>query len=284
MFAVSALSSNALRHDLSRRNSERARALEHELSYGSVPSVIYRDEDGIHGNFIPASYRAICRDPQWRKRLEKQYTGGRWVPRAWDRKRCELDCANSSDALLMNVFCYPGALRRAQLCALLGVEAGLRPEFGIRPHIPLINGRGDQTEVDMRIGCLLVEAKLTETGFQSAPKRLLLRYRDFEEVFDYGELETGGGALRGYQLIRGVLAAFAADRSFLLLCDERRRDLIDGWFDVVKAVRSYSFRNRLKLLTWQEVAAAVPARLQKFLAEKYGIAKDGCPEASAEDS
>jgi hypothetical protein len=135
----------------------------------------------------------------------------------------------------------------------------------------------------MRIGSLLVEAKLTEAEFQPAPASLLQRYRDFEEVFECEELQTSGG-FRGYQLVRGVLAAYAAECSFLLLCDERRRDLIDGWFDVVKAVRSYSFRNRLKLLTWQEVAGAVPGRLQKFLAEKYGITRAGCSRPAEEDS
>jgi hypothetical protein len=282
MGSVSAVSSNALRRDLSWRNGDRAQGYEHDLSYGAVPSVIYRAQEGGHGNFIPASYRAICRHPEWRRRLEKVYTGAKWVPRAWERTRRELDCANSSDALLMNVFCYPRVLQRAQLCTLLGAEPGLAPEFGYRPRIPLVKGRGDRTEVDMRIGGLLVEAKLTETAFQPAPERQLSCYRDFEEVFDAEELRIGGG-FRGYQLIRGVLAAYATGSSFVLLCDERRRDLIDGWFDVVKAVRSYSFRNRLKLLTWQEVAAAVPGRLQKFLAEKYGITRAGGALAAEED-
>jgi hypothetical protein len=70
-----------------------------------------------------------------------------------------------------------------------------------------------------------------------------------------------------------VLAAHAANSSFLLLCDERRTDFIESWFEVVRTVRSYSFRNRLKLLTWQEVAGTVPRKLQQFLAEKYGIVK-----------
>jgi hypothetical protein len=270
MNAVHRLSSNALRRDLSRRNSERAQQYEHELSYGETASIIYCERQGTHGNFLTASYRAICRHPEWRGWLEKVYTGGRWVPRSLERKRRELDCANSSDALLMNIFCYPRVLHTRQLCALLGVEPGHVPEFGFRPRIPLLNGKGDQTEVDMRLGQLLVEAKLTESAFEPAPARLVSRYRDFEEVFDCEELETGNG-FRAYQLVRGVLAAYAAGCSFALLCDERRKDLVDGWFAVMRTVRSYSFRSRLKLLTWQEVAGTVPSRLQKFLDEKYGI-------------
>jgi hypothetical protein len=283
MFGVSAPSSNALRRELSQRNGERAQGYEHELSYGLVPSIIYRENEDGHGNFISASYRAIYRHAEWRRRLDKVYTGGRWVPHSRERLRRELDCANSSDALLMNIFCYPRVMRRPQLCTLLGTEAGVVPEFGFRPRIPLLNGRGDRTEVDMRIGDLLVEAKLTESVFEPAPERLLLRYRDFEEVFDAEELRAGNG-FRGYQVVRGALAAYAAECSFMLLCDERRKDLVEGWFDVVKAVRSYSFRNRLKLLTWQEVAAAVPGKLQRFLAEKYGIVKGGVLQVAEEDS
>ena len=123
----------------------------------------------------------------------------------------------------------------------------------------------------MKISDLLVEAKLTESGFQLRPSRLLHRYRDLDEVFEVSELPIVGERVRGYQLIREILAAYAVDCSFLLLCDGRRADLVDGWFAVVRAVRSYSFRSRLKLLTWQEIAGALPLRLRQFLDEKYGI-------------
>jgi len=143
--------------------------------------------------------------------------------------------------------------------------------FGFRPRIPLANKLGDQTEVDMKIGDLLVEAKLTESGFQSRPCRLLYRYRDLQEAFEVSELPIKGGTVRGYQLIRGVLAAYATNSSFLLICDGRRTDLVDGWFEIIRAVRSYSVRNRLKLLTWQEIAETLPSRLRQFLDKKYGI-------------
>ncbi|HEX7157993.1 MAG TPA: hypothetical protein VF214_03180 [Edaphobacter sp.] len=265
------LSSNDLRREIGQRNIVRAAACEHELSYSSVPSVVYQEADGSHGNFHPSSYRAICANQDWRKRLQKAYTGSRWISRAWERKRRELECANSSDALLMNIFCYPKALSRPALCNLLGVEGGLSPEFGFRPQVPLNNGRFDRTEVDMRLGDVLFEAKLTETGFQTAPLRLLLRYRDFEEVFDTDELPRQTEKVRGYQLIRGILAAYASDRSYVLLCDVRRADLMEQWFSVLRAVRSYSFRSRLRVLNWQDLTVALPARLRTFLESKYGI-------------
>ena len=59
----------------------------------------------------------------------------------------------------------------------------------------------------MKLGELLVEAKLTESNFQFASVALISRYRDLEEIFDVSELPTRNGKQGGYQLIRGTLAA-----------------------------------------------------------------------------
>ncbi|MFP5229676.1 MAG: PGN_0703 family putative restriction endonuclease [Acidobacteriota bacterium] len=266
------MTSSQLRREVNARNAERGRESEREVSYGASQSVIFREAQGGHGNFLAASYARIVANPAWRHRLTKSYTASRWVPRAADRKRYELECASSSDALLMNVFCYPGVLRNARVCALLGVEAGLRPEFGFRPAIPLKNGKLDRTEMDMRLGDLLVEAKLTEADFQRAPLRLVERYRDLEEVFDVERLPVVEGVVRSYQLIRCVLAAHASGGGFAVICDGRRSDLVERWFEVMLAVRDAALRTRLGLVTWQEIAATQAPRVQDFLAKKYGIA------------
>jgi len=267
------LSAAQLRQEISARNVMRSADFEHELSWGVAASVIYQEaEDGGHGNFLPAAYARIMANSQWRRRLMKSYTGSRFVPRARDRKRGELECANSSDALLMNVFCYPGVLRSAALCGLLGIDAGVGPEFGFKARVPLKNGRADRTEIDMKLGGLLVEAKLTEGDFQRAPTRLLERYRDVDEVFDASELPVCDGVVRGWQLIRGVLAAHATGGSFAVVCDGRRADLMEAWFTVVRAVQDCALRTRIGMFTWQEIAVCVPPRVRSFLEEKYGIA------------
>jgi hypothetical protein len=76
-----------------------------------------------------------------------------------------------------------------------------------------------------------------------------------------------------YQLIRNVLAANATQSSFCVICDERRPDLIEEWFDVMRAVRSAELRTRLKVVTWQEIAGMAPDELGEFLEAKYGIAR-----------
>jgi len=260
-----------LRQEISARNQARARSLNHEVSWGPSASVIFSWTGGVHGNFLPASWARISSRPLWRRRLARSYTANRFVPRAQDRRRLELDCAISSDALLMNIFCYPRVLSRKPLCALLRIEPGLSPEFGFRPATPLANGRADRTEVHMKLGDLLVEAKLTEADFQRAPLRLLSRYRDLDDVFDTELLPIRNGVVHSWQLIRGVLAAHATGGSFVVLCDRRRPDLKERWFEVMRSVTGSSLRTRLGLLTWQEISATLPNPLRVFLDEKYGI-------------
>jgi hypothetical protein len=182
-----------------------------------------------------------------------------------------LDCANSSDALLMNIFCHPEVIPCTSVQAMLGIEPNTTPEFGFKPRTPLQGNRGDHTEIDMRAGHLLVEAKLTESDFQSAKFSLISRYRDLETVFDLSELPSRNGRQNGYQLIRGTLAAYATGCSFCVFCDSRRPGLIEDWYRIMRAVRLFELRCRLKLLTWQELASVLPSDLQHFLAAKYGV-------------
>ncbi len=267
-----AVSASDLRRQLSMLNVTRAEQHTHETTYSSVPSVIYSEtETGAHGNFLAASYKRICADADWSRRLSKTYTASSRVPRSSDRRRGELECANSSDALLMNIFCFPRILHGASLCTLLGIESGLRPEFGVRANIPMQKDETDRTEIDMRLGPLLVEAKLTESNFGTATRQRMERYTQLEDVFDTEDLPWSGDKVNGYQLVRGVLAAKEADARFVLLCDGRRTDLQEMWFRVLRAVRSSEVRSRMALLTWQELAPCTPAVVKKFLREKYGI-------------
>ncbi len=261
-----------LRREVSARNLVRAAGHMHETTYGAVQSVIYSSsEDGTHGNFYPAAYRRIIARPEWARRLTKAYTASDRVPRSSDRQRCELDCAASSDALLMNMFCAPGTCRSAVLYRLLNVEPGVQPQFGVRTHTPLRGGYDDRTEADMQLGDLLVEAKFSESGFGTARPNLMARYPEFEQVFDLERLPRLRTEFRHYQLLRGVLAAQHLGCRFALFCDARRPDLQEAWLQVLSAVAPLELRNSLLLVTWQELARCLSRPLQKFLADKYGI-------------
>jgi hypothetical protein len=177
----------------------------------------------------------------------------------------------SSDALLMNIFCYPRITEKPEVWSFLGVDHGARPEFGFRPRVPLLSGAIERTEIDMKVGNLLVEAKLTETDFQTQRAELVEGYRDFKDVFDNRNLRTVQKKYVSYQLIRNVLAAHALGLEFCALIDVRRPDLLEDWYQVLRAIRSLDFRARCKVLTWQELARALPRLLQNFLDAKYGI-------------
>jgi hypothetical protein len=224
-----------------------------EVTRGTA--VIFAPDGASHGNFVEASYRRIIARPAWARRLNKVHTSKRQArpsgPDELVREWRELDAATSSDALLMNVFCYPRVWTQG-LQALMGVSGKEQVEFGVRSKARLERSLINTTEIDMRIGDLLVEAKLTEADFQFGALRLVERYVDFEQVFDRQLLEITRRGVRSYQLIRGVLAAYAVDGRFCVLCDGRRVDLISDWFQVMGAVRSFEVQARLRLVTWQE--------------------------------
>ena len=264
-----------LRQEITARNVAYAarKGANHVTSYGEMPIVVYpRSECGrYHGNFVPAAYRAIVKRPDWERRLQKAHSQGKSsLPRGDSRWR-ELDSSMSSDALLMNIFCYPGVLRRPEVCRVLGIERGEQPEFGYRPRIPLLNRQGDRTEIDMRLGSLLCEAKLTETDFQIQSAKLVEHYRDFQAVFDCQRLPRKAEQYLSYQLIRNVLAAYALDLRFCVLLDARRPDLLQDWYDILSCVGPASLRTRCMVLTWQELSGCLPTPLRRFLDDKYGI-------------
>jgi hypothetical protein len=245
-----------------------------ERSMGQSAAVLFcEDEDGSHGNFFPASYRRILATPSWRRRLQKTHSSAHRYLVSHDPDRRELDAATSSDALLMSIFCHPSVFSGASsLRHLLDTEDPERLEFGYMPRIPLVTDHVERTEVDLRIGNLLIEAKLTESDFQTVRRPRMERYLDVDDVFAMEELPCSGDLLWHYQLLRGALAAHAeAGRRYCLLCDARRPDLIDAWYAVMRAVRNVELRSRLTAVTWQEIAGALPLPLQVWLSEKYGV-------------
>jgi len=310
-----------LRQGIRLRNHAYARGRAHVESYGGEPVIVYEPEGGRHGNFFDPAYAAIVENPEWLRRFDKVHAqAARSLPKPhFDLKRRwrELDSSMSSDALLMNIFCTPGVAESAAVRGVLGVEDDARPIFGWRARVPLLNGRFDRTEVDMRFGSLLVEAKLTEVGFQTRAAAVVEAYRDFDAVFEremlpHAEISTsrwlrasefpenesqefesvvadpelfspvdtsfrpsGDEGYASYQLIRSVLAAHASNCSFCVIHDERRPDMREEWFQVMGAVKNAEMRVRLKVLTWQELAAHLSAALQRFLDLKYGIVAAG---------
>ena len=324
-----------LKAELAERNRLHARAHPHVESYGSDPVIVYAPDEGRHGNFYPPAFEAILSNPAWFRRFDKIHSHGRSLPKPQidpTRKWRELDSSMSSDALLMNIFCTPGVTDSAAIRSMLGIKSDSGPEFGWKARVPLCNGRVDRTEVDMRWGDLLIEAKLTETDFQCREAKIVEGYRDLDVVFDrdllpkarlrirrrrtavelaeeftqeweqpvdgadeiarafHAELEAQADAKQpwengyaSYQLIRNVLAAHATGTSFCVIHDERRPDLREEWFSVIRAVGTAAMSTRCKVLTWQELVPVLPEGLRHFLDTKYGIAAPGSSPTEAAD-
>jgi hypothetical protein len=251
--------------------------LPHVLSYSDLPVVVYKPSVAKrrHGNFLRASYQSILDHPGWSRRLDKVHTQSQHSLPKSDEGWKELDSSMSSDALLMNVFCCPGVTEGQTVAMKLGFEAGEVPVFGFRAGIPRDGRRVDRTEIDMKLGTLLAESKLTETDFQIQRPELVESYRDFDEVFDRESLPRVNGHYVSYQLIRNVLAAHHLGIAFCVVLDARRPDLIEAWFDIMRCVRIADLRTKCKVLTWQELAEVLPPELRRFLDQKYGIVPPG---------
>ena len=274
--------SSTLRADLCRRAHDYAvqERLPFYQSLGKSAVVLFPPdpERGVHGNFHPEAYRAVTSNPEWAWRLTKAHAQReRALPSPYDRTACEMDACTSSDALLMNVMCYPGVVAGA-LAGLLRVEENAVPRFGVAGAVPLANGSLDSTEVDMQIGDTNVEAKLTETSFTTKAAASVERYTDLDHVFEKGALPRTPGEnaeaseFASYQLIRNVLAiARKPQARFLVLLDGRRPDLLREWWNIYGAIRDANLRARCGFVFWQEVAAAAPAQLREFLTLKYGL-------------
>ena len=252
-----------------------AQGVLHYSSLGDLPTVLFpiAQDRNSHGNFHPDSWRAIRASDVLARRLEKPHAQAATalpVERAGAR---ELDSSNSSDALLMNCFCFPGAAPRIMkgLGLWKSIGSTALPEFGFKAKLPKTQNRQDATELDMRIGPHIFEAKLTESDFTTTQVELAREYVDFAAVFDDSALPLTGSNFQGYQLIRNVLAAFHLKASMIVLLDQRRPDLLQEWWAVHAAIKSTELRLRCGFRTWQQVAAASPAPLAAFLSAKYGI-------------
>lgn len=246
----------------------------HYPSLGDPPTIMFEPYNGntLHGNFLAPSYEAILDHQRWWSRLKKSHQRSKALPAEKRSQAKEVDSSSSSDALLMNVFCYPKIEKRYALARLFGQSVLPLPEFGVPGRVPFVGGETDTTEIDMRLGEILIEAKLTEPDFTRKSKAHVETYRDFKEVFEASALPQSDDEYFNYQLIRYVLGAFAHDTEFFLICDARRPDLLRSWWDVMRSIKPLALRSRCHFVLWQEIAAAVPDEVREFLGEKYGIA------------
>jgi hypothetical protein len=241
-------------------------------SRGTLATILFQRSEGgeSHGSFFESAWTAIKAHPDWSRRLEKRHSQWVALPPEYQASAKELDSSNSSDALLMNCFCYSGAsVRFARALGAAPIDAA--PQFGYLAGIFLSDGSTDATEVDMLLGNTLVEAKLTESDFTSKPKEQVFRYAALREVFEVDLLPADEENFHGYQLIRNVLAAAQGGRRLIVLLEYRRPDLLEEWWQVHAAISASGLRARCRVRFWQQLAAAAEPHHHDLLEQKYGI-------------
>ena len=212
-------------------------------------------------NFHTKSFRNIQSNDKWQKRTQKKHS--HFVDGI-----LEMQSSNSSDALLMNIFCYPGLKKWKGIQKLLNFDQTEEFQFGWNPKFDNEN-RQYPTEIDLKIGNRIFEAKLTESSFTSKSKDVIRSYPDFESVFNEEILTLPNGMISNYQLVRNILAAYKYDYNFTVIIDSSRIDLLREITKIIKSIRLDDLRKRIDFITWQEITGKLGNDLKSYISEKY---------------
>jgi len=212
--------------------------------------------DDVFMNFNRKSFNEIKKVDNWEKRLNKRHS-------YFKDGTLEMQSCNSSDALLMNIFCYPKLKDWKGVSDLLEIDFTEDIIFGYDPKFE--NEYNNRTEIDLKIGKVIFEAKLTEQDFTSKSIDIVNKYNNFTTVFDQDFLSIKRGTLDNYQLIRNVLAADKHDFRFILLLDQSRIDLMRSLFSITKAIKDVSLRNKIGYITWQELVDSCGKDLKEYI-------------------
>ena len=221
-------------------------------------SIVFND---IEDNFCKSSYENIKSHPSWYDRTKKLHSH-------FNDGTLEMQSSNSSDALLMNIFCHPKFNTWKGVNNYLGINSDDEKIFGWNPFFDNENPQYP-TEVDLKIGNHIFESKLTENTFTSKDVAIIENYTDFSSVFDSSLLEKDDNKYKHYQLIRNVLAAYKYDFYFSIIIDSSRIDLINELLNVVIAVKDSTLRKRINFFTWQEIVDLCGKEIKEYIGEKY---------------
>ena len=243
------------------RESARSYAQSHDLDVDCSwkSAIIFRDlADALHR----PSFDAICDNEIWRCRTKKSHQQIDGVK--------EMQSSNSSDALLMSIFCHPELSSWKGVADVLGFSP-TEPEFGYKPRVAKKGTNGDETEIDMAIDGYFVEAKLTETDFTEKAVAEVEKYEGLASCFHTECLCICDGRFQNYQVIRNLLASTQHRKHHMLLCDERRPDLVRRYMKTVCCLRDEQMRKGCRVVFWQEIWRACGRDLGDFLQARYGL-------------
>jgi hypothetical protein len=256
------MNSDMLRHNLKKCALAFARRRRISVDDTHSSAVIFYNSN----NFHPDSYTNIAKNRDWIARTMKPHQN---VPGVR-----EMQSSNSSDALLMNIFCHPSIHKWTGVKKLLenDLESII---FGFPGKVRFGNGQTDTTEIDMALSDVFCEAKLTEPDFTQKSPSVVERYDGLHETFYVEVLPRAGDDYDNYQIIRNLLASKEHNRKHILFCDERRPDLVRRYMTTVSCLRDVQRRMKCRVIFWQEIVAACGNSLREWIEEKYGLCQQG---------
>jgi hypothetical protein len=209
-------------------------------------------------SFHSDTFSNICKIDDFKKRLDKPHSNVAGFK--------EMQSSNSSDALLMNFFAYPRIKEWKSLRDLISINQSDNIEFGWNPIFE--NEKNHKTEIDMKIGASIFEAKLIEEDFTKKELEVVLAYQNIKNIIDLDAL-TNNNIVSNYQLIRNLLTADKHKCKFNLLLDETRIDLIREFYKVKSAIKNKTLSYNFNFITWQEISTCVGFELKNYITEKY---------------
>jgi len=259
------MNSVALKQEIKKAAASYARKRDLPIDDSHASAVIFRN---LSDNFYPESFTSIIGRPDWHQRTTKKHQN---VPGV-----LEMQSSNSSDTLLMNIFCHPDIRRWKGVRNLLKEEIQAI-SFGFPGQVHINGGQPDSTEIDMALPGVFCEAKLTESDFTQKRVDIVERYDNLQNAFHVEALPRIKDDYDNYQIIRNLLAAIQHNRRHILLCDERRPDLVVRYMQTVSSLREIGNRKECRVIFWQEVVAACGAPLRAWIEEKYGMCQQANP-------
>lgn len=215
----------------------------------------------IEDNFCKSSFDNIKSNPAWYERTKKLHSN-------FNDGTFEMQSSNSSDALLMNIFCHPKFNTWKGVNDFLNIHPEEQKIFGWNPIFDNENSE-HRTEIDLKIGNHIFESKLTESTFTTKSVSIVENYKDFSTVFDSTLLEKSNNEYKHYQLLRNILTAYKYDFYFSILIDSTRIDLIKELLNVVIAVKDSTLRKRINFFTWQEIVDSCGKDIKDYISKKY---------------
>ena len=221
-------------------------------------AIIFRN---IEDNFLESTYKNIKSKPKWFDRTRKRHSH-------FNDGTLEMQSANSSDALLMNIFCHPKFFSWKGPSKLLNLKIENEIEFGWNPFFENENPQ-HPTEIDLKIGNHIFESKLTEETFTTREDAFVYKYQDFQKVFNVELLQTKDGSYNHYQLIRNILTAYKYEFDFSIIIDSSRIDLLNELLIIIQSIKDFNLRRRVNFFTWQEITEVCGSEVKEYIVKKY---------------